>query len=673
MDTYVEPLGHNHLPAVIDPTYTKPGYTAYVCERCGDSYVEDGSETAPLGLPVPVVSTENDPTTGKPVLGWEADGEADHYEIYRSTSGKKNYKRIDTAEEATYTDHSAKAGTAYYYKVKAVCEADGSLSSKQSAYKSCKCLYPKPVAAVSYTSGGSPKITWEKISGAKKYDVYYSTTETGSYKKLVSTSSASYTHSKAASGKTYFYKVRAYGSSSSYAGEFSEIVSGVKKLAAPTITVTVNHDTRSAKITWKKITGAIGYDLQYKVGEGAFVSLGTVTGTSYTHENLTVGDTYTYRLGALSDKPGVSGNYSTEKSVTVKCGKPVLSVSYNADGKPVLSWNVIEGAVKYELQMATSTKGKFKTLATVTDPMYLHSEAVGGKTYYYKVRAIDANGTAGALTSYKSATCKCKAPEITEVTTSSSGYPTVKWGKVTGAKKYEVWYKAGSAGSYKKLTTTSSTSYTYSKAKMDTQYYFKIRAYGSSTSSLSEYSNEVLALRKLAKPGITLTTSQTSRKITIKWKKVTNAIGYELQCSVNGGAFTTISANNKLSFVHEGLAPGNKYTYRLRALSSKAETISDFCAEKSATIKVGKPTLTIALSESGKPMLTWEAVEGAKEYQIWYATSKNGKYKKLDTVTGLTFTHEAATKGKTCYFKVRAADINSTTGDYSSIKSIKSK
>ena len=172
---------------------------------------------------------------------------------------------------------------------------------------------------------------------------------------------------------------------------------------------------------------------------------------------------------------------------------------------------------------------------------------------------------------------------------------------------------------------------------------------------------------------ITVTANYDASNAKITWKKITGATGYELQCSVNGGEFETIQTLSALSFVHEGLAPGNKYTYRLRAISADERTSSDYCAEKSATIKVGKPNLTIALSESGKPQLSWETVEGAVSYQIYYATSKSSKYKLVETTGEQTYIYEAASKGKTCYFKVRAVDINGTTGDYSSVKSIKSK
>ena len=669
VDTYVDALGHSFVPTVVEPTYTHKGYTEYVCDRCGESYVDENSYTDPLGLPEPILNAENDPATGKPVITWEADGEADHYEICRSTSKTKGYKSIGTTGETAYQDESASAGKTYYYKVKAICAADEALSSDQSKYVTVKCLYPRPVAEVSNNSSGYPVIKWEKISGAKKYDVYYSTEEDGDYKKLTSTSSTSYTHSKAASGKSYYYQVRAYGSSSSYAGAFSNIVSGVKKLAVPSLTVTTNNDEGTAKLTWKKITGASGYELQCSINGGEFQTIEIVNGTSYTYVGMAVGSSYTFRLSALCDNAEATSDYSAEKTVSVKCGKPVLTIESDEAGKPVLTWEPVEGATTYEIQMATSSKGKYKTLAEVTGTEFVHVDAATGKTCYYKVRAIDANGNAGDFCSYKSATAKCEAPANVEVTNNASGYPVIKWEKVDVAKKYEVYYSETEDGTYKKLTTTSSASYTHSKAASGKGYFYKVCAYGASTASTGAFSEVVYGVRKLAVPSITVTTNNDAGTAKITWKKITGAISYELQLSINGGEFKTIEGINGTSYTYVGMKVGNSYAFHLRAVSSNADASSDYSVEKTVFVKCAKPVLTATNDETGKPVLAWEAIDGAAEYEIQMATSSKGKYKQLAIVTDPNFVHADAERGKTYYYKVRAIDENGNSGEFCSYKS----
>lgn len=63
-------------------------------------------------------------TGGKPQLKWSAVSGAAKYWIYRSTDGV-NFKYYDMTTKLSYTNLSAKSGTRYYYKVKAVKPVDG--------------------------------------------------------------------------------------------------------------------------------------------------------------------------------------------------------------------------------------------------------------------------------------------------------------------------------------------------------------------------------------------------------------------------------------------------------------------------------------------------------------------------------------------------------------------
>lgn len=53
------------------------------------------------------------------------------------------------------------------------------------------------------------KITWNKVSGAKSYEIYRASSKSGTYKKISTVQSAGYTDKTAAQNRTYYYKVRA--------------------------------------------------------------------------------------------------------------------------------------------------------------------------------------------------------------------------------------------------------------------------------------------------------------------------------------------------------------------------------------------------------------------------------------------------------------------------------
>ena len=67
-----------------------------------------------------------------------------------------------------------------------------------------------PSVTLTRPSSKAIKVSWKSVSGANGYEVYSSTSKSGTYKKIKTTSSLSYTNSGLKKGKTYYYKVRAY-------------------------------------------------------------------------------------------------------------------------------------------------------------------------------------------------------------------------------------------------------------------------------------------------------------------------------------------------------------------------------------------------------------------------------------------------------------------------------
>ncbi len=75
------------------------------------------------------------------------------------------------------------------------------------------------------------------------------------------------------------------------------------------------------------------------------------------------------------------------------------------------------------------------------------------------------------------------------------------------------------------------------------------------------------------------------------------------------------------------------------------------------TPKPSAPVVKIGNSaSSGKPMLTWNAVSGATSYKVYRATSQNGTYSLLGTVTATAYTNTGAKAGTTYYYKVKAVN-----------------
>ena len=91
--------------------------------------------TCHCARPVVKIATTS---AGNPRLTWNAVTGASQYEIYRATSQSGTYTKMFTTTKTSYTNTSAKAGTTYYYKVKAISKVRSTANSAFSTVVSIK-------------------------------------------------------------------------------------------------------------------------------------------------------------------------------------------------------------------------------------------------------------------------------------------------------------------------------------------------------------------------------------------------------------------------------------------------------------------------------------------------------------------------------------------------------
>ena len=141
---------------------------------------------------------------------------ANGYAVYRSTSKDGKYtlrKTITSKNTIEFTDTGLDTNTTYYYKVRAYrMIADKKKYGSYSEIVCAKSVLSKTTITVSSKSKKAT-IKWNKVLGASGYKVYSATSSNGTYslkKTITSINTLSYTNTNLVSGKTYYYKVRAY-------------------------------------------------------------------------------------------------------------------------------------------------------------------------------------------------------------------------------------------------------------------------------------------------------------------------------------------------------------------------------------------------------------------------------------------------------------------------------
>ena len=548
---------------------------------------------------------------------------------------------------------------------------------------------PTPLTAPSVTGGndsqGRPTLKWNAVSGAAKYEVYRSYSQNGNYSKYSTQTSTGYTNSSyLTSGSTYYYKVRALDANGT-AGPWSDVVAVTCRLGLTAPTVTGGNDAQGRPtLKWDKVAGAAKYEVYRSYSQnGNYSKYSTQTSTGYTNSAyLTSGSTYYYKVRAL-DANGTAGPWSDVVAVTCRLGLTAPSVTGGNDsqGRPTLKWDKVAGAAKYEVYRARSMNGDYIKYSTVTGTSYTNTGYIeNGNTYYYKVRALDANGRAGAWSSIVSVTYKqtLPAPTVTGGN-DSQGRPTLTWKAVTGAAKYEVYRARSKDGDYIKYSTTTGTSYTNtSYIENGNTYYYKVRALKSdgtagAWSSIVSVTYRAASTGTLSAPSVTGGKDSQGRP-TLTWNAVTGAAKYEVyRARSKDGDYIKYSTVTGTSYTNISyIENGNTYYYKVRALKSDG-TAGAWSSIVSVTYKqtLSAPAVTGGNDSQGRPTLKWNAVSGAAKYEVYRARSKDGDYIKYSTVTGTSYTNTSYIEnGNTYYYKVRALDANGTAGAWSSIVSV---
>ena len=168
------------------------------------------------------------------------------------------------------------------------------------------------------------KLTWTASDNATGYEVYQKNGKT--FKKIATVKTTSYTVKKLTTGTKYTFKVRAYGTvdgKKTYSG-YTKTVSAKPAPAAPQKVAVKNSAKKTAKLSWKKVAGADGYEVyRSNSAKGKYKKIATGKSgksVSYTSKKLSKNKTYYYKVRAYKNVKGkkVYGSYSKVVKVKIK-------------------------------------------------------------------------------------------------------------------------------------------------------------------------------------------------------------------------------------------------------------------------------------------------------------------------------------------------------------------
>lgn len=278
-------------------------------------------------------------------------------------------------------------------------------------------------------------------------------------------------------------------------------VCGSAQVSVPEILSCYSKQQTSVKVTWSLVDGAEGYELWRTTDPtdaDSWTRTKTITdGTTdrYTNQDLTIGQTYYYKVRAYI--VGESGEkvYSDFSEVDYMPAAVVFDLPYsNATFRIRLRWNEVDGAHGYQI-WRLNDDGTYSIVKTLGDKgneltnnqgmttAYSNTGLEAGKTYTYKMRAFmiseDGRKIFGAYSDDFTVAVMPESPVVTGISPKTTR-ALISWNEISGAAGYQIWMSTSESGSYyivKSITDGEITFYTKYDLTSGSTYYFKVRAY----------------------------------------------------------------------------------------------------------------------------------------------------------------------------------------------------
>ncbi len=142
---------------------------------------------------------------------WNAVAGATKYRVYRK-SGSGGWIGLADVTATGYVDASVASGTSYTYTVKAWNGSTWSSYDSKGVTATAAAVFSAPVLKGASAGTNGITVTWNAVSGAKKYRLYRKTGSEG-WTGVIDLTGTSYTDTSVTSGRSYTYTVKAWNGS----------------------------------------------------------------------------------------------------------------------------------------------------------------------------------------------------------------------------------------------------------------------------------------------------------------------------------------------------------------------------------------------------------------------------------------------------------------------------
>ena len=545
-----------------------------------------------LGLPGRPLNLVASPSGDNLHLSWQPpanDGGAviSGYMVYRGTTSD-SMVAVALVNGTSYNDPDPQNGIVYNYSVAAV-----NIVGEGPAAETSVLMVRAPSELRSLTATPSSHriaLSWDPpADGGGTYLIgyrIYRSLSPGSMTILANVNDTQYLDIQLENGVTYYYWVSAVNSllEGVLTGPVSAIPANVPSQVEGVVGVA---GVRQAAISWAPPFDGGSPIMGYKIyraptQDGAYSLLISSVLSPFTDTRLQDSSTYWYRVSAVN-RVG-EGPMSDAMSVTTLTPPAKVSgvVVTAGDRSVKLSWNEAASTdgsdVTYRIY-SSPVAGQERLLVVVSANSYIDVDLTNGRTYYYKVSAVNATGE-GALSDEVSAIpMTVPSAPLDLKTEAGDGLVILSWkapledggGAVLG---YRLYWSLNPNGSYL-LVPVTGTGYLHDGLDNGVTYYYRVAAMNKAGEG--NVSDTITAV-PVAKPEpiIDLTAAMVNGKIVLTWTDTNpssvDIIGYRIYRGSGSGNETLYDVSSSTTYTDEHVVAGLPYYYMVTALNATSES-----------------------------------------------------------------------------------------------------
>jgi fibronectin type 3 domain-containing protein len=408
-------------------------------------------------------------------------------------------------------------------------------------------------------------------------------------------------------------------------------------------------------LAWKPVVGADAYEILKSDDPNEEEPYDTSDTTTYTDPGVLQGNVYYYRVRAVAGS--LESDLSNE-AFAGPIGPPAAPddlLAFSQFDDIYLTWNAIEGATSYNVLRALSSGAETPYDVSATNS-YTDINILVGPIYYYKVQAVNADGTSG-LSNEASSVGDISAPQNLTATGSVESI-VLAWDGSTGATYYMV-YRGMAQRSEASYVRTAGPLYIDSKVVQGVAYWYYVKAFDAN--GASNPSNEVSAIAGGLPVPTMLIATPAPLQIQLSWQPPIGIAvkSYNVLRGTASGGEKAYGTSAATSFVDAAVIAGTTYFYTVTASTSLGVTgQSNEASAASITVLPATPTGLTASAQIGAILLNWTEPAGpaVDDYQIWRGTTSGQEQFYDSGVVDTTYLDDDVSYGVVYFYKVQSVN-----------------